>query len=79
MAPSKLELPSGYNANQYWNPDLQSVPEPARTLFEQYSGIPDEKIADHVNEVVSPIACIAIYQEDANVSQRRRAFSVVCE
>lgn len=52
MAQPEPELPLGYDKNQFYNPDIQSVEEPIRTLLEKYSRIPDENIVDHVNEVV---------------------------
>lgn len=48
-------FPSSYDPSKYYDPEIQSVREPARTIFEEYSKIPNEKIADHINEVVSSI------------------------
>ena len=58
MAPSQPEVPSGFEPSKWFQPDVQDVPEPARTLFAEYSKIPDEEIAEHINEVVSIAICI---------------------
>lgn len=53
MAGSHPELSSSFKPNDYYDPDIQTVQEPVRTVLEKYSRIPSEKIVDHVNEVVS--------------------------
>ena len=53
MAGSRRELSSSFKPNEYYDPEVQTVKEPIRTVLEKYSKIPAEKIADHVNEVVS--------------------------
>ena len=54
MAPSQPEVPSAFEpSKRFQQSELKSVPEPARTLFAEYSKIPDEKIVEHVHEVVS--------------------------
>lgn len=53
MAGSHPELSSSFKPNDYYDPDIQTVKEPVRTVLEKYSRIPSEKIVDHVNEVVS--------------------------
>ena len=44
----------GVNRQFSWyEPELTEVKEPARTILAEYSKIPEEKIIDHVKEVVS--------------------------
>ena len=52
MASSSSEAPSSFDPSKFYEPDTQSVEDPARTVLEKYSRIPDESIVDHVNEVV---------------------------
>lgn len=61
MAPSQPELPSGFKPSKWFQPGLESVPEPARTLFAEYSKIPDEKIIEHIDEVVSTELLPSLY------------------
>lgn len=61
MAPSQPELPSGFEPSKWFQPELESVPEPARTLFAEYSKIPDEKIIEHIDEVVSTELLALLY------------------
>jgi hypothetical protein len=37
----------------FYDPNLETVAEPARTLLEKYSGIPADQITEHVKKVVS--------------------------
>jgi hypothetical protein len=37
----------------FYRADLADVEGPARTLLEKYSGIPPEKVVQHVKDVVS--------------------------
>lgn len=53
MSPFQSKLSSGYDKSKWFSPDIQSVPEPARTLFAEYSKIPYEGIVGHVNEMIS--------------------------
>ena len=40
--------------NVHWyEPDLETINEPARFLLERYSGIPPEKVLSHVLTLVS--------------------------
>ena len=36
----------------WYEPELAQVKEPARTILAEYSKIPEEKIIDHVKQVV---------------------------
>jgi len=49
---SQSGFPSSYDPSKYYDPEIQIVREPARTILEKYSKIPNERIADHINEVV---------------------------
>ena len=66
MAPSQPEVPSNFDPSKWFQPELTSVPEPARTLFAGYSKIPDEKIIEHIDEVVS-MMLLALGKVDANM------------
>lgn len=66
MAPSQPEVPSNFDPSKWFQPELTSVPEPARTLFAEYSKIPDEKIIEHIDEVVS-MMLLALGKVDANM------------
>lgn len=53
MSGSRREITSDFKPNDYYDPDVQTVKEPMRTVLEKYSNIPADTIVDHVNEVVS--------------------------
>lgn len=48
-------FPSSYDPSKYYDPEIQTVHEPARVIFEEYSKIPNERIVSHINETVSSI------------------------
>lgn len=43
---------------EWYIADITSIPDNARLLLEQYSGIPSERVLEHVKEVVSPSSAI---------------------
>lgn len=46
-------MQDGVNRQLSWyEPELAQVKEPARTILAEYSKIPEEKIIDHVKQVV---------------------------
>lgn len=53
MAGSQREVSSGFKPNDYYDPDIQTVNEPIRSILEKYSKVPGDRIVDHVNDVVS--------------------------
>lgn len=61
MAKAESELRSildgGFDRSKFpwYEPDLDEVPEPAKTLLEKYSGIAPEDVVEHVKKVVSPV------------------------
>lgn len=69
----------GINRQFSWyEPELAEVKEPARTILAEYSKIPEEKIIDHVKEVVSVYPYYSkMYTEYDFIQQRDRAFAVV--
>lgn len=42
-----------FNELSWYEPELETVTEPARTLLEKYSGIPADQIKEHVKKLVS--------------------------
>ncbi|KAJ9249617.1 hypothetical protein DTO207G8_6591 [Paecilomyces variotii] len=52
----------------WYEPELETVTEPARTLLEKYSGIPADKITEHVKKVrdrafaIFPYPCIGMFR-----------------
>lgn len=49
-------LDGGFDAQKFpwYEPELNEVPEPAKSLLEKYSKIPPGQEVEHVKKVVSP-------------------------
>jgi SAM-dependent methyltransferase len=57
----------------WYQQTLESITEPQRDLFENYSHIPPEKVIPHILEIVSRLL---LFQEPALTTQRDRAWDI---
>jgi hypothetical protein len=48
----KDAVTKGFDPKLLYNPDLDHVGEPVRTILEEYSNIPADKILHHVRQLV---------------------------
>lgn len=43
----------------WYNTDFEEVPEPAKTILENYSKIPPDQVLQHVKDVVSQVLVLS--------------------